>query len=115
MSSGWSARGKIGCGGNAPNQHIVVECVLSTRHTLYSQGALLRQIDTASALRELTVQLRGSEVGREDRHCGSYSWGKSAWPGGQKSPLSGDDNMLTGEETGMLRAGGKMFWSKGVA
>lgn len=115
MSSGWSARGKRGCGGNAPNQHIVVECVLSTRHALYSQGALLRQIDTASALRELTVQLRGSEVGREDRHCGSYSWGKSAWPGGQKRPLSGDDNMLKGEETGMLRAGGKMFWSKGIA
>lgn len=54
---------------------------------MLTQGAFLSQMDTASALRELMVQLRGSEVGREDRHCGSYSWGTSAWLGGQEMTI----------------------------
>lgn len=66
---------------------MVAEWVLCARHTLLTQGALLSQTDAASALRELTVQLRGSEVGREYRHCGSYSWGTSAWLGGQKMTI----------------------------
>lgn len=59
-----------------------VEYVLRSRPMVLTQGALLSQMETALALRELMVQLRGSEVGQEDRHCGSYSWQAPAWLGG---------------------------------
>lgn len=50
--------------------------VCSVSGSLKFEGAVVGQADSASALRDLTVQLRGSEVRTaKDRHCGSCSWG----------------------------------------
>lgn len=76
MAGVWRAREKGGTGENAPNCHIIIECVLSVRLTVKFQGTVVGQADTASALRELTVQLRSSEMRTEkDMHYGSSSWG----------------------------------------
>jgi len=59
-----------------------VEQVLSARHVAKTSGAVVNQTDkTAPALRELTVQLRSSDVDRKGLTLWKLLLGDVSWAG----------------------------------